>query len=1108
MTLRILTLCVALSSCGLVISTRAEDQPPEALPAGTKLTSIQATPAKIELAHPFQYAQVLLTGKLSTGETLDVTRLAQLPTVPAQVTVSEQRLVRPAKDGTAELKFELAGQQVTIPVTVTGQQPNQPVSFVRDVQPIMSKLGCNQGTCHGAAQGKNGFKLSLRGYDSLYDYRTLTDELAARRFNRAAPEHSLMLMKASGMVPHVGGVLTKPGEPAYEMLKQWIAQGVRYDAGAPRVTKIDVRPLNPVIPLPKLKQQMAVTATYSDGSTRDVTAEAFIESGNIEVLEANKSGVVTALRRGEAAVLVRYEGAYAATTITVMGDRTGFVWQDQPTHNYIDELVDAKLKRVKTALGTLCSDADFVRRVYLDLTGLPPSAADVRAFLADQRDSRVKREELIDRLVGNGDYVEHWTNKWADLLQVNSKFLGDQGAWALRNWIRQAIASNQPYDQFVREILTGSGSNLDNPPAAYHKILRNPDDAMENTTQLFLAVRFNCNKCHDHPFERWTQNQHGEMAAYFAQVARKEDPRFAGKKIGGSAVEGATPLVEIIHDGGGSEVKHPNTGLVMKPRFPYDPEAASAGDGTLRAQLAAWITSPKNEYFAKSYVNRLWSYLTGVGFIEPVDDIRAGNPPTNPELLDRLTKDFIDSGFDTQALIRLICKSRTYQLSVATNQWNADDQINYSHALARRLNAEVLYDAIYTATGSTRRLPNMPAGARAAEQRDPSIKLGDGFLELTGRPVRESACECERSNSVLLGMVLNLINGPTIGDAIAEPNNGIEKLVAQEKDDRKVVAELFLRILNRLPTEKEIASGVATLQYQDDASGALQAELAAYEQTLPAKQAAWEQNAGAAVWLPTEFVEAKSTAGATFKAEPDGSIFVSGNLKQDTYTVVVQTNVTGITGLRIEALADERLPGKGPGRADNGNFVLNEWRVNASSTADPKLQQKGAFASALADFSQRNFSASGAIDGNPATGWAVMPNDAKSVGRNHTIVAELKTDLGYPAGTKLQVELDHKFTDGKHNLGKFRLSVTNAKRPLSLSGPPAAIAKLLALPAAERTPEQQAELAKHFRAQDSELARLTQAVEQAKAKQSNPRLLGAQDLAWALLNSPAFLFNR
>ena len=379
----------------------------EQLPPGAKVVRLEAFPASVELKTPFAYRQLLVTAHLDTGDAADVTRLAKVEAPGGLVEVSPAGLVRPKADGAGTLTVSLAGQTVKIPVTVSGQGAPYAVSFVRDVMPAMSKMGCNAGTCHGAASGKNGFQLSLRGYDPLFDHRALTDDIAGRRFNRSAPDRSLMLLKATGEVPHVGGVLTRPGEPYYRILHDWIAQGVGLDRDAPRVRKIEIFPKDPIVPVIGMKQQMAVLAEYTDGSVRDVTAEAFVESSNTEVAKVDKAGLAETVRRGEATMLARYEGAYAASTVIVMGDRSGFAWNDPPAYNFIDELVYEKLKRVKVLPSDVCTDAEFIRRVYLDLTGLPPTPEEVRAFLEDSRPSRQKRDELVDKLVGSPEFVEH-----------------------------------------------------------------------------------------------------------------------------------------------------------------------------------------------------------------------------------------------------------------------------------------------------------------------------------------------------------------------------------------------------------------------------------------------------------------------------------------------------------------------------------------------------------------------------------------------------------------------------------------------------------------------------------------------------------------------------
>jgi hypothetical protein len=782
----------------------------ETMPEGVNVVSIAAQPESIQLQHQFDYAQLLILGLTDSGEQVDLTRSVQLAKPSDIVSVEPAGLVRPLADGQDQLEFTFGGHQVIARVRVSGVGSPYPVDFVRDIAPALSKMGCNAGTCHGSKEGKNGFKLSLRGYDYQFDHRALTDDLGSRRFNRAAPDQSLMLLKASGSIPHTGGLLTETAGPYYQMLRSWIASGATFAPDTPRVVKIELQPASPRIPRAGMKQQMRVLATRADGTVRDVTREAFIESGNIEVIEADRQGLVTMLRRGEAPVLARYEGAYAATTLTILGDRRGFQWPPVETHNAIDELVYQKLRQVKILPSDLCTDAEFVRRVYLDLTGLPPAAHVVRQFLDDPRSAREKRDELIDRLIGSRAYVEHWTNKWADLLQVNRKFLGEEGAVAFRDWIKNAVATNKPYDQFVLEILTASGSNLDSPAAAYWKILRDPAEAMENTTHLFLATRFNCNKCHDHPFERWTQDQYYQLAAYFAQIGRKEDQQYAGQRIGGTDVEGAKPLVEFIFDTQSGEIKHDRTGQVAPPAFPYQhADGATLNEQIRRHALAQWITSPANPYFARSFVNRLWGYLLGVGIIEPIDDIRAGNPPTNPQLLDWLTEQFIESGFDVQAMLRTICQSRTYQHSIQTNQWNEDDNINYSHAIPRRLPAEVLYDAIHFAAGSTPRIAGVPVGLRAAELPDAGIP--NPFLDDFGRPPRESACECDRTSGVALGPIMKLINGPTIAEALGDNASELAKLVADQPDDQLVIEEVFLRFLARRPSPEEVALATEAL---------------------------------------------------------------------------------------------------------------------------------------------------------------------------------------------------------------------------------------------------------------------------------------------------------
>ena len=1094
-----------LASLGLLVST-AKTAAEEKLPEGLKVLSVEAYPAQIELTHRFDNRQLLITGHLETGEIIDLTRLATLAQPPTTVTLTDRRLVRPISDGEEQLVFQFEEHSVNIPVKVTGANQARSVSFVQDVQPAFSKMSCNAGTCHGSKDGKNGFKLSLRGYDPLYDHRAFTDDIGARRINRAAPDQSLMLLKATGSIPHVGGVRTRVGEPYYELVRAWVAAGSKLDLDAPRVTSIEILPQNPIVPRAGMKQQMTVMASYADGSIRDVTNSAFIESGNIEVIEADEQGLLTMLRRGEGPVLVRYEGSYAATTITVMGDRSGFVWNEPPTQNYIDELVYDKLQRVKILPSELCNDEDFVRRLFLDLTGLPPTSEELRNFIQDNRDSRTKREALIDQLVGGREYIEYWTNKWADMLQVNNKFLGDEGAMALRNWIKGSISINKPYDHFARDILTASGSTIENPPASYYKIMRNPADLMENTTHLFLAVRFNCNKCHDHPFERWTQDQYYHLAAYFAQIGLKEDPTFRGQKIGGTAVEGAKPLVEVVFDRDAGEMTHDRTGQTAAPTFPYEHDDVSPAAQSRRAQLAQWITSPKNQYFARSYVNRLWGYLFGTGIIEPIDDIRAGNPPTNPQLLDQLAKDFIESGFDVQHMLRTICRSRTYQHSIVVNEWNEDDELNYSHAIPRRLPAEVLYDAIHIAAGTKQKIPGLPPGFRAAEIPYAGIKVP--FLDDFGKPVRESSCECERSSSMVLGPIMKLVNGPTVAEALADPQSELAQLVAAEPEDRKIIEEVFMRFFSRMPTENEIGIGIEAINTAASEHAEIVTKLEAYKKDLPAKQAAWEKTVTRKpVWSPLDMVEFQSQKGAAFTKKEDGSVLVSGDTGTgkeavDVYTVTAQTEIHGITGLQIEVLPDPSLPASGPGRAPNGNLVLSELTVSAAPTADPSQAKPVKLQNGTASHSQGGYTPDGVVDNNPGTGWAIHPH----TNRAHVASFETSEDISFEGSTTLTLSMSQQLP--QHQIGRFRFFLTTATRPFQTKKLPEPIEQALAVAAEERSPEQQKVLSDHYRSLDKELQRLEQLAAEAELQLRNKRLTGIQDLAWALINNPAFLFNR
>jgi hypothetical protein len=702
------------------------------------------------------------------------------------------------------------------------------------------------------------------------------------------------------------------------------------------------------------------------------------------------------------------------------------------------------------------------------------------------------------------------------------------------------------------------------------------------------------------------------MAAFFAQVDLKKDPASEARTIGGTAVEGAKPLFEIAYDKTEGEVKHDRTGKISPPDFPYQAKfELKQTEITRRQKLAEWMTSPDNRYFAMSYVNRIWGYLLGVGIIEPLDDIRAGNPPSNPELLDYLTQQFVASGFNVRSLMQLICQSRTYQLSLATQRWNLDDKINYSHAVARRLPAEVLFDAVLKVTGASLNFPGVKPGTRAAQLPDSGIDVPSGFLGNLGRPARESACECERSNDIRLGSVMALLSGPAISSAINDPKNDLAKLTGSMTDDKKLVGEVFMRIINRAPTEaetkttleewstiapenKQLAADLEVAEKawapiyskkqaaREDAIKLAKSKVAAreteiapkvaddekkrqetieadtkalteYEAKLPAKEPAWEKglladsNRLATAWVPLEIKDAKATGGVVLTKQKDTSILASGAANISDYTITAETKLAGITGVMVEALPDDSLPKFGPGRAKDGNFVLNEIQLKWGDKPGKRSQVEAKFMDARADHSQNKFEVKTAIDGklDGNNGWAVS---GKPFGEPRYARFSLAKPIGDEKGDRgamLTFTLYQRFKD-TYQLGHFRLWLTTAKQPLEL-GLPGDVIDALKKPVDQRSKDDTTTLTDYYRSTDHDLLKkshdlasskkplpidpklldLRQALVRAEeavpidpklvqlrsdmemsSKQvTDKRLTGVQDLAWALINNPAFLFN-
>lgn len=667
------------------------------------------------------------------------------------------------------------------------------VSFVNDVVPVLTKSGCNAGVCHAkAGGGQRGFQLSLLGFEPQEDYESLVKEAQGRRVFPAAPERSLLLRKASGQTPHGGGVRLARGSAGYKLLRRWIDQGVPYGNGSePELVSLDVHPSRGVVAR-NGTQQLKATAKYSDGGTRDVTEFALYESNTEAMAEVTESGLVRVRDiPGKVAVMVRYQGKVSVFTAAVpLGAPVDNL--PQP-NNFVDEHVFANLKQIGIPPSELCDDSTFLRRVTLDIAGRLPTREEAKSFLAD--DTADKRNQVIERLLRSPHYADYFAGKWAPLLKNRRDEANDiTSNFAFHAWIRDSMLANVPYDQFVRELLAATGTVIGNPPVAWYKRVKDPKEQLEDIAQLFLGVRMQCAQCHHHPFERWSQDDYYSFAAFFGQIGRKP-----------TAARGEDL---IFHQRGVAEFKNVKSGEMLKPRALGDEVGAIPPDEDPRLRLADWMSRKDNPFFAKALVNRYWKHFFKRGLIEPEDDIRDTNPPTNPELLAALEQHFIKNGFDLKELIRVITRSRTYQLTAMPNGYNLADRQNYSRFYARRLPAEVLLDAIDDVTESRTQFANLPPGTRAIALPDNSYNKSSAFLQVFGRPNSQSVCECERVQSSSLAQSLHLINSGEMRAKLAAPNGRAVKLAKATGPTEEKVKELYLTVFSREPTEKELRTAV------------------------------------------------------------------------------------------------------------------------------------------------------------------------------------------------------------------------------------------------------------------------------------------------------------
>lgn len=757
-------------------------------------TQLKVFPAEITLRG--QQARQTIAVQLvnDQGITRDVSATVKVKVADAKVAELSDGILKPKADGETKLVIELGQQIVEVPVVVKEATASRDVSFRLDVMPIFMKSGCNTGSCHGAARGKDGFHLSLFGYDPAGDYFKLTRQIIGRRVDLAVPEKSLLLEKALGEVDHTGGQLFTQESDDYRTLLRWIEAGAPDDKGdTPEPLGIELLPAKTVFAGKDQTQKTVVMARYSDGSVRDVTKLALYMTNNDAVASIDKEGVAKGNNRGGAFVFARFNKFTVGSEVMVLPTDDNFVWKEVPETNFVDTLVFDKLKKLHMAPSEVCDDATFLRRVSLDLIGLPPTHDEFDRFMADT--SADKRAKLIDQLIERSEFIDMWSMKWGELLRIranqqNPQYGRDAKAmWQYAGWVHDQMATNRPLNEFVAELVAGSGSNIKQPTANLYTANERltPMKTAEDFAQVFLGTRIQCAQCHNHPFDRWTMDDYYGFSAFFAGVSQKR------------GVEGRE--VVVFNNNNANTVDHLVDGRKMKPKFLGGDKPEIEGVDP-RVSLAKWLTSPDNAAFGQTMANIIWSHFFGRGIVEPVDDVRISNPPSNKELLEALGAKLAEYGFDKRKLIRDICNSRTYQLSAATNPTNELDEAYFSHSYVRRLRAEVLLDTISQITATEDRFQSSPQGTRAVQLYAGNIT--NYFLTTFGRAPRESACSCEVNKEANLSQALHLVNGDTITLKVAG-SKLIPSLLAAKHPPAKIVEELYVLTLARKPTADESA---------------------------------------------------------------------------------------------------------------------------------------------------------------------------------------------------------------------------------------------------------------------------------------------------------------
>ena len=771
--------------------------------SAAELTEIIAYPSDIGLYNARDRQTIMVQAVFADGLTRDVTEEATITVADKNLIALEGTSLAPTADGETTVSVAFGGKTLSLPAIVKDSAVTPELSFKLDIMPIFMKANCNTGSCHGAASGKDGFRLSLFGFDHVGDYQRVTREIGNRRINLAFPHDSLMLTKSTGSVPHTGGTRFRKGDPLYSLMHEWIDAGAVADkTDIPICTKIEVYPKSAVLDGEGATQQITVRAFYSDGTNRDVSHLAFYLSSNENSVLIDQDGTTTAQNRGEAFVMARFDTHTVGTHFIVLPKGLDFTWNEIPENNYVDTLLHEKFKKLRIIPSELCSDEEFLRRATLDITGRVPTVDEYNAFLADADPK--KRDKLVDELLGRKEFVELWVMKWAELLTIRTtNQISYKSMLLYYTWLQDKIANNVPMNVMVQDLLASNGGTFANAATNYYQNERDTLKVAENVAQVFMGMRIQCAQCHNHPFDRWTMDDYYSFAAFFSQIGRKtaEDPREI-----------------IVFNSGSGVVRHPVGNRVMEPKF-LGGETPDVQGKDRRQIMASWLASDDNPYFARNLSNIVWAHFFGQGIINEVDDVRVSNPPVNTALLDTLASKFTEYNYDFKKIVRDICTSRAYQLSTGTNETNEKDSRNFSHAALRRMRAEIMLDAITQITSTSNKFPGLPSGARA-------VQIANGntstyFLTTFGRAKRETVCACEVKMEPNLSQALHMLNGDTVNSKIQQ-GKLIPTRLGEEVPIPQILEELYIRCLCRKPTEKELTNLMEIISQEENKQQALE----------------------------------------------------------------------------------------------------------------------------------------------------------------------------------------------------------------------------------------------------------------------------------------------